>query len=68
MELACFPQFAAVTPTPMPGMLVAWAQRIFGLLTPDEAAEWNVAVAQAEADDTFFIAYSHHYAVGRKSG
>jgi hypothetical protein len=57
-----------VTLTAMPGILVAWAQRIFGLLTPDEAAEWNVAVAQAEADDTFFIAYSHHYAVGRKSG
>ena len=65
-ELTFFPQFAAVTPTALPGMLVAWAQRILGLLTPDEAAEWNNAAAQADADGTFFIASSHHCAVGRK--
>jgi hypothetical protein len=41
-------------------------QRILGSLTEEESAEWESAVAQAEADGTFFIATPHHCAVGVK--
>jgi hypothetical protein len=35
-------------------------------LTEEESAEWEAAVAQAEAEGTFFIAMPHHCAVGIK--
>jgi hypothetical protein len=41
-------------------------QRIYATLTGGEAAEWRFAVAQAEADGTFFIAVPYHCAVGTK--
>jgi hypothetical protein len=41
-------------------------QRILATLTADEAVEWQSAVAQAEADGTFFIASPYHCAVGIK--
>jgi hypothetical protein len=41
-------------------------QRILGSLTEEQRAEWESAVAQAEADGTFFIATPHHCAVGVK--
>jgi hypothetical protein len=37
-------------------------------LTPDEAATFQQAVAQAAADGTFFIAQAYHCAVGTKPG
>ena len=41
-------------------------QRILASLTEEESAEWKAAVAQAEADGTFFISTPHHCAVGIK--
>jgi hypothetical protein len=35
--------------------------------TPEEAREWHVARAQAEAEGTFFMAWPHHSAVGTKA-
>jgi SAM-dependent methyltransferase len=35
-------------------------------LTQDEAREWRIAQAQAEADGTFFMTWPHHCAVGTK--
>jgi hypothetical protein len=46
--------------------LRAAQQRLLSHLSPDEAAEWRAAVAQAEAAGTFFIALPYHCAVGRK--
>ncbi len=40
---------------------------ILPTLNADEAAEWRAAVAQAEADGTFFISTPFHCAVGTKS-
>ena len=43
------------------------AQRnIVSTLSPDELKEWRTAVAQAEAEGTFFIATTFHCAVGTK--
>ncbi len=39
---------------------------ILPTLTPGEAEEWRAAVAQAEADGTFFISTPFHCAVGTK--
>lgn len=36
--------------------------------TPEEAEEWRIAVADAEADGTFFIAELFNCAVGTKPG
>jgi SAM-dependent methyltransferase len=65
-ELTFFPQHAAVTPTAEADRLASFVQGILGSLTPDDAAEWTDAVTQGEADGTFFIASSHHCAVGTK--
>ena len=43
-------------------------QRILATLSEAEGAEWEFAVAQAEADGTFFIATPYHCAVGTKPG
>jgi hypothetical protein len=43
-------------------------QRILANLSKDEGVEWESAVAQAEADGTFFIATPYHCAVGTKPG
>jgi hypothetical protein len=36
-------------------------------LSPEEAAEWQTAREQAEAEGTFFMAWPHHCAVGTKT-
>ena len=41
-------------------------ERIEAALSPAELAEWHTAVAQAEAEGTFFIALPFHCAVGTK--
>ena len=35
-------------------------------LSPDEAREWRAARADAEASETFFMAWPHHCAIGTK--
>jgi len=46
--------------------LQQFQDRILAALSVEEAREWKTAVAQAEADGTFFIARSLHCAVGTK--
>lgn len=57
-RLTAFPQFGALPGTP------GRQQPFLATLSPDEALEWQRAVAQAEAEGTFFIAYPYHCAVG----
>jgi ubiquinone/menaquinone biosynthesis C-methylase UbiE len=64
-RLTCFPQYVAVTPAEI-SRITLIQQQILATLTPEEAAEWRSAAAQAEADGTFFIATGHHCAVGTK--
>jgi hypothetical protein len=63
--LTCFPQFAVLSPAEI-SRITIFKQRILATLTPEEAADWRPAVAQAEADGTFFIAVPYHCAVGTK--
>jgi SAM-dependent methyltransferase len=65
-QLTFFPQVVAVTPTLEATRVALIAEQILSSLTPDEATEWRDAVAQGEADGTFFIADPHHCAVGTK--
>ena len=41
-------------------------ERILGALSPEEAQAWTVAVNQAAAEGTFFMALPFHCAVGTK--
>jgi SAM-dependent methyltransferase len=43
-----------------------YQSRILSALTPDEAIEWQTAVAQAEAQGAFVLAIPHHCAIGTK--
>jgi hypothetical protein len=43
-----------------------WQDRIIAALGPEEVSEWREAVAQAEAEGTFFIAQALHCAVGTR--
>lgn len=43
-----------------------YQSRILSALSPDEAMEWQTAVAQAEAQGTFVLAVPHHCAIGTK--
>ena len=49
-----------------PGRLLFLEGGILPTLNAEEAAEWRAAVAQAQADGTFFISTPFHCAVGRK--
>src|SRR5271169_386427 len=60
--LTCFPQFAVLGVDEVSRNTII-KQRILATLTGEEAAEWQSALTQAEADGTFFIASSHHCAV-----
>jgi hypothetical protein len=42
-------------------------ERIGAMLEPEEVNEWRAAIAQAEAERTFFIAQPFHCAVGTKA-
>jgi len=64
--LTCFPQLAAVDPLQIDRMAGMKRRILATLTTAEERAEWQAAVAQAEADGTFFIATPHHCAVGTK--
>jgi len=63
--LTCCSQLASVDAS-QASRIAVMKQRILGSLTEEESAEWESAVAQAEADGTFFIATPHHCAVGVK--
>ena len=65
IELTCFAQWASVDASEA-SRLAVMKQRILASLTEKEGAEWASAVAQAEADGTFFIATPHHCAVAIK--
>ena len=58
-----FPQFAAFDE---PSRLQQLHASIVPTLSPTEVEEWRAAVAQAEAEGTFFIATPFHCAVGTK--
>jgi SAM-dependent methyltransferase len=63
-ELTMLPQWAAFTA----GERLEFEQdRIAAMLNLEEANEWRKAVAQAEAEGTFFIAQPFHCAVGTKA-
>ena len=64
--LKCFPQLVAVVPGSE--RIERYQQQILAALTPAETQAFQQAVAQAEADGTFFIAQSYHCAVGTKPG
>ncbi len=64
-QVKMFPQFA-----PFDDLNVAigqfWQTAIVGALTPDETQEWQDGVKQAVEEGTFYIAQTHHCAVGTK--
>jgi len=63
IQVKMFPQFAAFDERSRVQSLQA---DILPTLTPDAVQEWCTAVAQAEAEGTFFIATPFHCAVGMK--
>jgi ubiquinone/menaquinone biosynthesis C-methylase UbiE len=63
--LTCFSQLTSVDAS-QASRLAVMQERILASLTEEESAEWTDAVAQAEADGTFFISTPHHCAVGIK--
>jgi SAM-dependent methyltransferase len=64
-ELVCFPQFVSIGPAEL-SRITNTELRVLAALTEEECEEWRIAVAQAAADETFFIASAHHCAVGTK--
>jgi hypothetical protein len=63
-SLKVFVQFQTVTPAER--RLAGFEQQLLAMLSADEAQEWRTAVAQAKADEIFFIAMPLHCAVGTK--
>jgi len=62
--LRCFPQMVSVVPGSE--RIERYQQQILAALSPAETQAFQQAVAQAEADGTFFIAQAYHCAVGTK--
>jgi SAM-dependent methyltransferase len=60
-----WPQFAVFDQPHTPQAQFAWGA-ILGVLNDAETEEWHVAIAQALADGTYFIAQPFHCAVGIK--
>jgi hypothetical protein len=58
-----FPQLAEFT---TPDRLQQIQAGILPMLSPEETDIWQRAVAQAEADGTFFVTRPYHCAVGTK--
>jgi hypothetical protein len=65
-ELVFSPQLATPRLPAEADRLAGWVQRILETLTPQEARECSEAIAQAEAEGTFFIAMGYHCAAGSK--
>ena len=64
-RLTCFPQLVAITEDEISRATII-KRRLGGTLTGAEADEWRSTVARADAERTFFVASSHHCAVGTK--
>jgi hypothetical protein len=47
-------------------IFAAFLQQIAARLSAEEATEWQQAVARAETEGTFFMAFPLHCAVGTK--
>jgi ubiquinone/menaquinone biosynthesis C-methylase UbiE len=62
-QIKMFPQLATFDDSQRLQQLQA---SLLPTLSPEEAAEWRAAVAQGEAEGTFFIATPFHCAVGTK--
>jgi ubiquinone/menaquinone biosynthesis C-methylase UbiE len=62
-QIKMFPQLATFDDA---YRLQQFQASILPTLSPEEAAEWRSAVAQGEAEGTFFIATPFHSAVGTK--
>jgi hypothetical protein len=60
-----FPQFAASN-RPDTAQAQFAHSAIVSSLNPEEMQEWHTAVAQAVADNSYFIAQPFHCAVGTK--
>ena len=65
MQVRTFPQFA-VYDDPDSIMVRHYQSRILGVLTPDEANQWQRAVAETGAQGAFLLAAPHHCAIGTK--
>ena len=63
-QLAMLPQWATFSERER---LQFQQERIAAMLEPEEVNEWRKAIAQAEAEQTFFIAQPFHCAVGTKA-
>ena len=60
-----WPQFATFEQPHTPQAQFAYGA-ILGVLSAEETREWHAGMAQAVADDTYFIAQPFHCAVGTK--
>jgi ubiquinone/menaquinone biosynthesis C-methylase UbiE len=63
-QLTLFPYLVPVTKADP--RFTLFQQQFLTALDPEEASEWRSAVAEAEADGTFFMAQPFHCAVGIK--
>jgi ubiquinone/menaquinone biosynthesis C-methylase UbiE len=64
-KVKMFPQMAAYDASKGPYWHLL-QNRLLGNLTPEELNEWQAALAQAEAEKTFFFEMPHYCAVGTK--
>jgi SAM-dependent methyltransferase len=64
-QVQMWPQFATFEQPDTPQAQFAYGA-IVGALTAEETQEWHLAMAQAVADGTYFIAQPFHCAVGTK--
>jgi ubiquinone/menaquinone biosynthesis C-methylase UbiE len=64
-DVQMFPQFAALAESDTPQAQFAHGA-ILGALTAEETQEWHMGMAQAVANETYFIAQPFHCAVGTK--
>jgi len=66
-QVKMFPQLAIFTASSDGARLEDMHDRIVPTLSAEEAEEYRSAVAQAQADGSFFLAEVFHCAVGTKS-
>ena len=65
LELTCFAQWACIDAS-QPSHMGIFKRSILATLMEEEIAEWEAAVAQADAEGTFFSTRPYHCAVGVK--
>jgi SAM-dependent methyltransferase len=64
-DIKMFPQMATFD-VPNGPWLNFLQNRLLGKVTQEELDEWQAGLAQAESEETFFVAMPHHCAVGTK--